>query len=290
MTLAAVIKAHIAREVGPYKGQCYAWDVVNEAVEDTGNFRNSVFFQVMGTSYIPLAFEAAAAADPAAKLYYNDYSIEQAGAKASRAIEIVKLVQAAGARIDGVGLQGHFVVGSTPSQSALVSQLNAFTALGVEVAYTELDIRFSSLPSNASGLQQQAKDYVTVVGACMAVSKCVGVTVWDFDDKYSWIPSTFPGAGDACLFSSDLTPKPAYTAISSLLAAAGTAGASVSTGNPAATTVVATTKGPATLVASTLSTSVVSKVALTTKRASASPTAAASSGSCEKRRRVVTVS
>jgi endo-1,4-beta-xylanase len=98
---------------------------------------------------------------------------------------LIKTIQAAGAKIDGVGLQGHFIVGSTPSASALTSQLNTYVALGLEVAYTEVDVRFSSLPSTAAGLAQQATDYGSVVSACLAVSKCVGITVWDFDDKYS---------------------------------------------------------------------------------------------------------
>ncbi len=65
-----------------YKGHRYAWDVVNEAIDDNGNYRTDVFYNVMGTSHIPLAFSAAAEADPNAKLYYNDYNIEYAGAKA----------------------------------------------------------------------------------------------------------------------------------------------------------------------------------------------------------------
>lgn len=68
-TLAAAIQAHIASEVGHYKGKCYAWDVVNEALNDDGTYRTSVFYNTMGTSYLPVAFAAAAAADPAAKLY-----------------------------------------------------------------------------------------------------------------------------------------------------------------------------------------------------------------------------
>ncbi|KAH8899027.1 hypothetical protein GQ53DRAFT_677823 [Thozetella sp. PMI_491] len=297
-TLAAVITAHIASEVGHYKGQCYSWDVVNEVVGDDGNFRNSIFFQTMGTSYIPLAFQAAAAADPGAKLYYNDFNIEQAGAKATKALEVVKLVQDAGARIDGVGLQGHFIVGSTPTKDALVSQLNAFTALGVEVAYTELDIRHSSLPANSANRLQQATDYTNVVDACLAVEKCVGVTVWDFDDKFSWVPSTFPGAGDACLFSSNLEAKPAYTSVSSLLSASASAAGAVITS--AATTAVS----PATtLVATTLATSIASQlvpastataavtdvVSPTTESPAATETAVDPEKCKKRRRRVVTV-
>ncbi|KUI69056.1 Endo-1,4-beta-xylanase D [Cytospora mali] len=241
-TLAAAIEAHIASEVGHYKGQCYAWDVVNEALADDGTYRADVFYNTMGTSYIPVAFSAAAAADPDAKLYYNDYNIEYAGTKATAAVSLIKMVQAAGAKIDGVGLQGHFIVGSTPSASTLTSQLNAYVALGLETAYTEVDVRFSSLPPTSAGLAQQATDYGSVVSACLAVDECVGITVWDFDDAYSWIPSTFSGQGDACLYWANLTTKPAYDTVQSLLAsAAGTTVPSSTTTTLATSTTKAST-------------------------------------------------
>ena len=83
--------------------------------------------------------------------------------------------------IDGVGIQGHMIVGELPS--TIQQNMEEFTALGIEVAVTELDIRFDALPPTAAGLAQQKADYETVVSACNAVPKCVGVTVWDFTDK-----------------------------------------------------------------------------------------------------------
>ncbi|KAK2015653.1 family 10 glycosyl hydrolase [Colletotrichum eremochloae] len=221
--LTSIIETHISNVAGHYKGQCYAWDVVNEALEDDGTYRNSVFFQVLGTDYIPISFKAAAAADAGAKLYYNDYNIELPGGKQKEVLNIIKNVKAAGARIDGLGLQAHLIVGSAGSRSDLRSVLQSFVDAGVtEVAYTELDIRHSSVPANAAAQQQQAQDYVNVVGACLDVAQCVGITIWDYTDKYSWIPSVFPGSGEALPWDKDFNPKPAYTSISSLLAAAAT--------------------------------------------------------------------
>lgn len=128
--------------------------------------------------YIPFAFETAAAVDPDAKLYYNDYNIEYAGSKASAAVALIEMVQAYGAKIDGVGLQGHFIVGQTPSESTLLSQIETYAALGLEVAYTEVDVRFTSLPPTTAGLAQQATDYGSVTSACLASDACVGITVW----------------------------------------------------------------------------------------------------------------
>ncbi|KAK1989818.1 family 10 glycosyl hydrolase, partial [Colletotrichum falcatum] len=219
--LTSVIETHISNVAGHYKGQCYAWDVVNEALADDGTYRDSVFSRVLGPDFIPISFKAAAAADPAAKLYYNDYSIELPGGKQQGVLNIIKTVKDAGARIDGLGLQAHLIVGSAGSRSDLKSVLQSYVDAGVtEVAYTELDIRHPSVPADAAAQQQQAQDYVNVVGACLDVAQCVGVTIWDYTDRYSWIPSVFPGAGEALPWDKDLNPKPAYTSISSLLAAA----------------------------------------------------------------------
>jgi len=107
------------------KGQCYAWDVVNKALNDNGTFGTHVFLETIGKSYIQIAFETAAAADPAAKLYYNDFGIETAGVKSTAAQNIVKILKAAGTKIDGVGFKSHFIVGSTPSKASQVFNLQA---------------------------------------------------------------------------------------------------------------------------------------------------------------------
>ncbi|CCD53493.2 hypothetical protein ACHAPC_007596 [Botrytis cinerea] len=222
-TLIAVLKNHIKNEVTYYKGKCYAWDVVNEAFNDDGTWRSFVFYDTIGPEYIPIAFETAALYDPDVKLYYNDYNIESSGAKATATLNLVKSLQARGIKIDGVGLQAHFIVGSTPSESALATTLKSFTALNVEVAYTELDVRFSSLPPTTAGLAQQGVDYANTVNACLSVDGCVGITIWDFTDAYSWIPSTFSGQGDACLWYANYTVHPAYNnVVAALAAAAGT--------------------------------------------------------------------
>ncbi|KAK0636432.1 glycoside hydrolase family 10 protein [Bombardia bombarda] len=221
--LIAALQSHITIVMTHYKSRCYSWDVVNEALNDNGTLRDSVFLRVLGTDYLPLSFAAAAAADPSAKLYYNDFNLETIPAKADGAVRLVKLIQAAGVRIDGIGFQAHLTVGGTPSQAKLAATLNRFVALGLEVTLSELDIAHNKLPASARAVEQQAKDYVTAVGACLSVPKCVGITVWQFTDKYSWIPSTFPGKGDACLFTANFTKKPAYTAVARCIDSGGCA-------------------------------------------------------------------
>jgi endo-1,4-beta-xylanase len=185
--------------------------------------RNRINHSKIGPEYIPIAFETAALYDSKVKLYYNDYNIESAGAKSTAAQNLVSSLKARGIKIDGVGLQAHFIVGETPSLSSQISNLEAFTALGVEVAYTELDIRFTSLPPTTAGLTQQGTDYVNTVSACVETTDCVGVTVWDYTDKYSWIPATFSGQGEACLWYADFTLHPAYYSVVSALGGKATA-------------------------------------------------------------------
>ena len=157
-----------------------SWDVVNEPFNDDGTWRTDVFYNTLGTSYVSIALQAARAADPGAKLYINDYNIEQTGAKATAMLNLVKQLLAAGVPLDGVGFQCHFIVGEVPGSFQTV--LQQFTALGLEVAITELDIRMPT-PASQANLAQQQKDYQTVVQACMNVEGCVGITVWDFTDK-----------------------------------------------------------------------------------------------------------
>ncbi|KAH9905475.1 glycoside hydrolase family 10 protein [Xylariomycetidae sp. FL2044] len=227
-TMISIMKNHITNLMTHYKGKCYAWDVVNEALNEDGSFRNSVWYQKIGPAYIPIAFATAASVDPAAKLYYNDYNCDVPGSKATGAQNLIRMVKQYGARIDGMGLQGHMSVGSV-SQANLVTNLNNFAALGVDVAYTELDINTAS-PQSSSSLAQQAADYASVVNACKAVARCVGITQWGVADKYTWISGSAPLPWDT-----GLSKKPAY---SSMLGAFGTATA------PPATTLTTTTAEP----------------------------------------------
>lgn len=160
--LRPALAQHVTRVAEYYKGRCYAWDVVNEALADNGTYRDSLFYKVLGDEYIRIAFAAAAKADPHAKLYYNDYSIErQNSTKHAGAVRIVKMLKNAGIRIDGVGLQAHFTAKGAPSLDAQIDALQDFTALGVEVALTELDVRIE-LPLNATNLEWQYNSYKNV--------------------------------------------------------------------------------------------------------------------------------
>lgn len=210
VTLTEIVATHCGTLVGHYAGKVYSWDVINEPFNDDGTWRSDVFFNTMGESFVGVALKAARAADPKAKLYINDYNIEGTGAKSTAMVNLVKSLQAQGIPIDGIGIQSHLIVGEVPS--TLKANFEQFTALGVEIAITELDIRMT-LPETDALLAQQKADYETVISTCAAVEKCIGVTIWDYTDKYSWIPSTFPGQGAALPWDANLVTKPAYDGI-----------------------------------------------------------------------------
>lgn len=143
---------------GYYKGRCYAWDVVNEALNEDGTYRESVFYTTLGEDYIKHAFQVASEIDPDAKLYYNDYNLESPGPKAEAAVGIVKMLQDEGIKVDGVGMQAHLIAGSAPSLDDQIAVMESYAATGVEVALTELDIRIQ-LPSNETSLEWQKNNY-----------------------------------------------------------------------------------------------------------------------------------
>lgn len=208
--LAEAMETHISTVVGRYADDVEAWDVANEVIDDNANLRNSFWLQQLGPGYIADAFELARAADPDAKLYINDYNIEGINAKSDAYYNLVQDLLAAGVPIDGIGMQGHLILGQVPS--SIQANIERFADLGLEVRITELDIRIQ-LPADSNELEQQAADYAAVVDACSAVDGCVGITTWGFTDAHSWVPGFFDGQGAALPFDESYTKKPAYFAM-----------------------------------------------------------------------------
>lgn len=211
-----VMRNHVTQVATHFRGQVAAWDVINEPFNEDGTRRQSVFQQRIGDGYIAEALHAARAADPGARLYINDFNVEGINAKSNALYNLIVALRAQGVPIDGVGLQGHFMLNSIPAD--LQQNIQRFADLGIDVAITELDIRMS-LPRDATKDAQQASQYAQVVNACLAVARCVGITLWSYTDKYSWIPAFFPGQGAAHLYAEDLSQKPAYDATRDALAA-----------------------------------------------------------------------
>ncbi|RYJ29573.1 endo-1,4-beta-xylanase A precursor [Streptomyces sp. L-9-10] len=196
-TLRGVMNNHISTVMNHYRGKVQAWDVVNEAFADgsSGQHRSSVFQNLLGDGFIEEAFRAARTADPASKLCYNDYNIENwSDAKTQGVYRMVRDFKARGVPIDCVGFQAHFGTGGPPA--AFQTTLSNFAALGVDVQITELDI--AQAPTTA---------YANTVRACMNVARCTGITVWGIRDSDSWRSGENP-----LLFDRNGNKKAAYQA------------------------------------------------------------------------------
>ena len=204
--LLARLKRHIFDVVGRYKGQIYAWDVVNEAISDAPNeyLRNSEWYQICGEEYISKAFEYAHEADPDALLFYNDYN-EISATKRAKIIQLIKSLKKNGVPINGVGLQGHWAV-NEPSYAQLDSTLSDFSKLGLILQITELDI--SVYPKEHNAREKQTIDTATtfskekeakqsaVYQYCFELfrkyQKSINsVTFWNVSDEHSWLDN-FP--------------------------------------------------------------------------------------------------
>ncbi|MFY1694210.1 MULTISPECIES: endo-1,4-beta-xylanase [unclassified Solwaraspora] len=215
---------HVTRVASYYRGKIHSWDVVNEAFDDgnSGARRNSNL-QRTGNDWIEAAFRAARAADPGAKLCYNDYNIDNwSWAKTQAAYNLVRDFKQRGVPIDCVGLQSHFNPQS-PYPSNYRTTLSSFAALGVDVQITELDIEGSG--------QAQANAYRGVVNDCLAIARCTGITVWGIRDSDSW-----RSYGTPLLFDNNGNKKQAYDATL----------AALNSGTPLPTTAPPTTAPPTT--------------------------------------------
>ncbi|WP_432972557.1 endo-1,4-beta-xylanase [Dactylosporangium sp. CA-233914] len=200
---------HITNVATHYKGKIYAWDVVNEAFADGGNgARRDSNLQRTGDDWIEVAFRTARAADPGAKLCYNDYNTDGQNAKSNAVYAMVQDFKARGVPIDCVGFQSHINSGS-PLPSDYQANLQRFANLGVDVQITELDIAGSGTA--------QANSYASVVKACLAVSRCTGITVWGIRDSDSWRSGDTP-----LLFDNNGNKKAAYNSTLDALNAGGT--------------------------------------------------------------------
>jgi endo-1,4-beta-xylanase len=234
--LLARMKDHIMTVVRRYKGRVKGWDVVNEALNDSGTMRDEPrgpWFRIISEGdpnqkydHIENAFRWAHEADPDAELYYNDYNLEVSRAKCDAAVAIVKYLKSKGLRIDGVGIQLHGGL-TYPSAAGLEYAITSLAATGVKVMITELDIRTQTRgyrgadvtrvnrgstddPTAAAAETQKklADKYAEIFSVLLKHKKDITrVTFWGVYDKTSWI------GGSPLLFDRDYKPKQAFFAV-----------------------------------------------------------------------------
>jgi endo-1,4-beta-xylanase len=213
-----ILCQHIKTVVGHYRGQIYAWQVVNESFNDDGSLRDTLWLRKIGPEYIAMAFQWAHEADPEALMIYNDNAGEGMNAKSQAIYTMVKGLLARGIPIDGVGLQMHVRLYGPPTPQDLAANMKRLADLGLEAHITEMDVRLQySQDSEEEELAAQAEMYRQALAVCLAAPNCNVFVTWGLTDRYSWIPG-YTGHPDApLLFDESGQPKPAYFAIMDLL-------------------------------------------------------------------------
>ena len=212
--LMQILREHIFTEVAHYQGQINIWDVVNEAVNDNGTLRDTIWLRGIGPDYIDWAFRWAHEANPQARLFYNDYGGEGSGRKSDAIYNLVKGLLQRGVPISGIGLQMHVGIDSYPDPQDVLANMRRLNALGLEVQITEMDVRIQGdqrpVPTR---LAIQAKIYRAMLSVCLSVAGCTAFVMWGFTDLHSWIPSATGHPDAPLIFDQDYRPKPAYFAL-----------------------------------------------------------------------------
>lgn len=202
-----------------YRGRIAQYDVVNEpitfrgAAEDTDGLADNVFLQLHGADYVGETLRLVRELDPDAALYVNEFGVLEPGEKQDRFHALLVDLLASGAPLDGVGIQGHVTPpywrDYAPSRDQVEAAVRRFAALGLDVEITEVDVTLDD-PRSREALRGQRQTYRELFGACLAVERCTGITVWGVTDRHTWIRELFAADGAPLLFDEDYRPKPAH--------------------------------------------------------------------------------
>lgn len=224
---ARTLRAHIAAVAGRYAGRMHSWDVVNEILElndrRPDGLRRTPLLERLGPEFVPMAFEAAAAADPKALLVWNENQLEYDVAyQEARREAVLRLLQgwrAAGVPIQALGIQSHLRQHATAfNANRYRAFLGQVAALGLKIIISELDVFDADLPADRAARDQAvAAAYSEYLAAALDERAVIGVITWGLSDRYTWLSSYRPrrdGAGARPLpLDTDLQPTAAWHAI-----------------------------------------------------------------------------
>jgi endo-1,4-beta-xylanase len=219
--LEGVMTDHIQKIVSHYAGKVAEWDVVNEPLADnassdqtSSDMRQSIWYKAMGEEFIDKAFKAAHNADPAAKLYLNEFGLEEAGNRWDTLIALIGRLQARHVPIDGIGFQSHVYVASDHEDPAILrSHIQQLAKLGLVSRISEIDV-------HGDDAAVQASEYAGVLGACLAQPTCTSFSTWGITDLYGSTTQThaYPlQLGDDLLWDENFSAKPAFKSVQTIL-------------------------------------------------------------------------
>jgi endo-1,4-beta-xylanase len=231
----SMLADHVNKVAGHFAGQLYSWDVVNEVLDPASHrpdgLRDTLWLQNCGADYIERAFRAAAAADPAALLVWNENYLELSNgfgkAKRMAMLSLLDDMLARGVPIHGIGLEAHL----RADQSAVLGDptyeifLGELARRGMKIFITELDVQDVSLPADPSARDQAVADvYGRFLSASLRQPAVRGIVTWGLADSFSWISAYRPRKDGLPVrplpFDANFQPKAAYYTIAATLQSA----------------------------------------------------------------------
>jgi endo-1,4-beta-xylanase len=209
---------HVKTVVGRYRGQVYAWNVVNEPFQNDGHLRNTLWMRVIGPEYIGMAFQWAREADPDALLILNEHSAEGLNEKSQAVYAFVEGLLRQGLPIDGVGLQMHVWLWGPPTKDELLANMRRLAQLGLQAHITAMDVRTQyTQDSRQQELAVQAETYRQALAGCLSAPNCNVFITWGLTDSTSSIPELTGTPDIPLLFDEAGAAKPAFDAILGVL-------------------------------------------------------------------------
>lgn len=207
----------ISTVMSRYKGRIREYDVVNEMFNEDGTLRNSVWLRTIGPDYIAYALTRARETDPDALLFLNEYNNEAEGyPKADAMYDFVRQLTEKGVPLDGVGMQLHLDATQPFSPDAIRSNVRRYAGIGMNVSFSEVDVRIPS-GNPEKWEQRQQEIYEALLRIALEEPNVTSFITWGFTDAQSWVPKAFPGYSNALLYDADANPKPVYNALLSIL-------------------------------------------------------------------------
>ena len=217
--LAEILHHHIATVMGRYSAKVYAWDVVNEAFNDDGTMRHTLWYDQPGigagpgTKYIEQAFRWAHAADPNAKLFYNDYDAEGINKKSDAIYAMASDFKKRGIPLDGIGFQTHITLKFDDPESLL---LTSATCKG-----SPISVSISTSPNWISDSATQLLRHSPLKRSStvrLPTSVCSNLNAncckpGDSPTNIPGFPSFYKGQGWALPWDDAYRKKPAYAAL-----------------------------------------------------------------------------
>lgn len=209
----ALLDDYINTVMKRYKGRVYCYDVLNEMFNEDGTLRETVWFNAIGPDYIEHMLRTAHAADPDAKLYLNEYNDEAMGyPKADALYALVKDFKARGVPIDGIGMQLHLASDAPFDEAAVRKNIERYEALGVDVSFSEIDVRVK-VGGTPEDFKAQQDLWCKLMQIALDEKAVKSFICWGFTDLHSWVPGFYGGYGEALLYDKALKAKPAYKAV-----------------------------------------------------------------------------